>query len=264
MKKAAFFIAFLAFTRIGFSLGFSETPIGIGNFFMGKPAIQDSNLNQVLGLLVGPSGQPGVSGYSGANGKNGLNGLDGKPGEPGAPGPAGVQGQPGIQGAQGPAGAPGQPGAPGAPGQPGVAGPAGATGPAGAAGGTTGGSVNAGFGTVAIGSCDDSVKIDLKQKFTGGVFKLDEVIIGEILGTTGAGPGCSGQRISVHIKDNSSGAEITCSATLTGITGANNRISFPSGGACVNSNTGSAVTISSIEMKNLDSFVGLEFTSGGI
>ena len=260
MKKAAFFIAFLAFTRIGFSLGFSEAPVGIGNFFLGQPAIENSNLNQVLGLLVGPNGQPGVSGFSGANGKDGLNGLDGKPGEPGAPGQPGAAGQPGIQGAQGPAGQPGQPGQPGAQG---VAGPAGASGPAGAAGGTSGGNANAGFGTVTIGSCDDSVKIDLKQKFTSGVFKLDEVIIGEILGTTGAGPGCAGQRISVHIKDNSTGAEITCSAMLPGITGTSNRISFPSGGACVNSSN-AAVTITNIEMKNLDSFVGLEFTSGGI
>ncbi|CAN2242339.1 Collagen triple helix repeat [actinobacterium SCGC AAA044-D11] len=260
MKKAAFFIAFLAFTRIGFSLGFSEAPVGIGNFFLGQPAIENSNLNQVLGLLVGPNGQPGVSGFSGANGKDGLNGLDGKPGEPGAPGQPGAAGQPGIQGAQGPAGQPGQPGQPGAQG---VAGPAGASGPAGAAGGTSGGNANAGFGTVTIGSCDDSVKIDLKQKFTSGVFKLDEVNIGEILGTTVAGPGCAGQRISVHIKDNSTGAEITCSAMLPGITGTSNRISFPSGGACVNSSN-AAVTITNIEMKNLDSFVGLEFTSGGI
>ena len=257
MKKAAFFIAFLAFTRIGFSLGFSEAPVGIGNFFLGQPAIENSNLNQVLGLLVGPNGQPGVSGFSGANGKNGLNGLDGKPGEPGAPGASGVQG---AQGLAGPAGQPGQPGVAGTPG---VAGPAGASGPAGAAGGTGGGNANAGFGTVTIGSCDDSVKIDLKQKFTSGIFKLDEVIIGEILGTTGAGPGCAGQRISVHIKDNSTGAEITCSAMLPGITGTSNRISFPTGGACVNSSN-AAVTITNIEMKNLDSFVGLEFTSGGI
>jgi hypothetical protein len=257
MKKAAFFIAFLAFTRIGFSLGFSEAPVGIGNFFLGQPAIENSNLNQVLGLLVGPNGQPGVSGYSGANGKNGLNGLDGKPGEPGAPGQPGAAGQPGIQGAQGPAGQPGVAGTPG------VAGPAGASGPAGAAGGTGGGNANAGFGTVTIGSCDDSVKIDLKQKFTSGIFKLDEVIIGEILGTTGAGPGCAGQRISVHIKDNKGPGtgddiEFTCSATLGAIIGANNTISFPTDGTC------SPGTIKSIEMGNLDSFVGLEFTSGGI
>ena len=110
MKKAAFFIAFLAFTRIGFSLGFSEAPVGIGNFFLGQPAIQDSNLNQVLGLLVGPNGQPGVSGYSGANGKDGLNGLDGKPGANGANGANGAPGQAGVQGAQGLAGPAGIPG----------------------------------------------------------------------------------------------------------------------------------------------------------
>jgi len=256
MKKAAFFIAFLAFTRIGFSLGFSEAPVGIGNFFLGQPAIQDSNLNQVLGLLVGPNGQPGVSGYSGANGKDGLNGLDGKPGANGASGANGAPGQAGAQGAQGLAGPAGIPGVAGA------AGPAGASGPAGAAGGTGGGTVNAGFGTIGIDSCDKSVKVDLKQKFTGGIFKLDQVNISEIAGIIGADLGCSGQEVSVHLKDNSTHVEITCSATLGAITGANNQVSFPSGGACVNSTGGAPVTITSIEMGNLDSFIGLEFTGG--
>jgi hypothetical protein len=263
MKKAAFFIAFLAFTRIGFSLGFSEAPVGIGNFFLGQPAIQDSNLNQVLGLLVGPNGQPGVSGYSGANGKNGLNGLDGKPGAPGQPGQAGVQG---AQGAQG---APGQSGQPGQSGTPGIAGPAGASGPVGPAGGNNGGSVNAGFGTIAIGSCDDSVKVDLKQKFTGGIFKLDQVNVSEIVGIVGTSQGCAGQQVSIHIKDNkgtpstADDVEMTCSTKLgAGIAGTSNAVSFPADGTCVNSAGGAPVTITNIEMGNLDSFVGLEFTGG--
>ena len=252
MKKAAFFIAFLAFTRIGFSLGFSEAPVGIGNFFLGQPAIQDSNLNQVLGLLVGPNGQPGVSGYSGANGKDGLNGLDGKPGANGANGAPGQAGTQGAQGLAGPAGIPGVAGA---------AGPAGASGPAGAAGGTGGGTVNAGFGTIGIDSCDKSVKVDLKQKFTGGIFKLDQVNISEIAGIIGADLGCSGQEVSVHLKDNKGPGtgddiEITCSATLGAIIGANNTVSFPRDGTCA------PVTITSVEMGNLDSFVGLEFTGG--
>ncbi len=252
MKKAAFFIAFLAFTRIGFSLGFSEAPVGIGNFFLGQPAIQDSNLNQVLGLLVGPNGQPGVSGYSGANGKDGLNGLDGKPGANGANGAPGQAGAQGAQGLAGPAGIPGVAGA---------AGPAGASGPAGAAGGTGGGTVNAGFGTIAIGSCDASVKVDLKQKFTGGIFKLDQVNISEIAGIIGADLGCSGQEVSVHLKDNKGPGtgddiEITCTAILGAIIGANNTVSFPRDGTCA------PVTITSVEMGNLDSFVGLEFTGG--
>ena len=255
MKKAAFFIAFLAFTRIGFSLGFSEAPVGIGNFFLGQPAIQDSNLNQVLGLLVGPNGQPGVSGFSGANGRDGLNGLDGQPGAPGAPGAPGQPGQPGVAGAQG---------APGQPGQPGIAGPAGPSGPAGQPGSTTGGSVNAGFGTIAIGTCDDSVEVDVKQKFTGGLFKLDQVNVSGIVGVVGTSQGCAGQQVSVHLKDNkgtplnpTDDVEYTCSVTLPRtINGANNSVSFPRDGTC------SPATITNIEMINLDSFIGLEFTGG--
>jgi len=101
MKKLIFFIAFLVFTRIGVSMGVSATPVGIGNFFLGEPAITQSNLNQVLGLLVGPDGQPGAAGVSGANGLNGLNGLNGIPGINGANGAPGAQGIQGIQGVAG-------------------------------------------------------------------------------------------------------------------------------------------------------------------
>jgi hypothetical protein len=254
MKKAAFFIAFLAFTRIGFSLGFSEAPVGIGNFFLGQPAIQNSNLNQVLGLLVGPNGQPGVSGFSGANGRNGLDGLDGQPGAPGAPGAPGQPGQPGVAGAQG---------APGPAGEAGAPGPAGASGPAGQPGGTTGGSVNAGFGTIAIGTCDDSVEVDVKQKFTGGLFKLDQVSVSGILGIFEGKLGCAGQQVSIHLKDNKGtpapgdDVEYTCSTTLLKtIVERFNSVSFPRDGTC------SPATITNIEMKNLDSFIGLEFTGG--
>jgi hypothetical protein len=71
MKKLIFFMTFLVFTRIGMGMGISATPVGIGNFFLGSPSITESNLNQVLGLLVGADGQPGAAGVSGANGING-------------------------------------------------------------------------------------------------------------------------------------------------------------------------------------------------
>ena len=75
MKKMVFFVLLLAFSRVGVALGMGTTPVGIGNFFLGSPSITESNLNQVLGLLVGPAGSPGVAGVSGSNGKDGLNGL---------------------------------------------------------------------------------------------------------------------------------------------------------------------------------------------
>jgi Collagen triple helix repeat (20 copies) len=103
MKKIVFFMLFLAFTRVGFAAGLSPNPVGIGNFFLGTPKITDSNFNQVLGLLVGPTGQPGVAGVSGANGKDG------------APGTAGVNGLPGIAGINGVNGVDGRDGTPGSP-----------------------------------------------------------------------------------------------------------------------------------------------------
>ena len=61
MKKMVFFVLLLAFSRVGVALGMGPTPVGIGNFFLGSPSITESNLNQVLGLLVGPAGSPGVA-----------------------------------------------------------------------------------------------------------------------------------------------------------------------------------------------------------
>jgi hypothetical protein len=98
MKKLIFFMTFLIFTRIGMGLGISAAPVGIGNFFLGAPSITESNLNQVLGLLVGADGQPGPAGVSGANGLNGINGL---PGVSGAQGLSGAQGNLGTQGITG-------------------------------------------------------------------------------------------------------------------------------------------------------------------
>jgi 8-amino-7-oxononanoate synthase len=66
MKRIAIFVLFLALTRVGVAMGASGAPVGIGNFFLGPPTITDSNLNQVLGLLVGPEGKPGAAGIAGA------------------------------------------------------------------------------------------------------------------------------------------------------------------------------------------------------
>jgi hypothetical protein len=177
MKKLIFFMTFLIFTRIGMGLGISAAPVGIGNFFLGAPSITESNLNQVLGLLVGADGQPGSAGVSGANGLNGINGLPGVPGSPGS------QGLPGTQGVKGD---------PGAPGAPGAAGAAGAAGVAGKDGGI--GSVGLGGGEVSIGTCDASVNISATQTFSATGFKLATVKVSNIDATA-----CAGFEATIHL-----------------------------------------------------------------
>jgi hypothetical protein len=225
MKKLIFFIAFLVFTRIGVSMGVSATPVGIGNFFLGEPSITQSNLNQVLGLLVGPDGQPGVAGVSGANGVNGLNGI------PGIPGINGVNGAQGIQGIQGIQGVAGTPGAPGTPGKNGGI-----------------GNVGIGSGEVTIGSCDENVNIGATQEFKGDRFDLSTVSVSNI------GAGCAGQKVTIHLKKTTGGG-VTCIATLAaGLTGEANQITIP-----VYTCPGGA----DFDMKVLDTNIGLEFTDTG-
>jgi len=171
MKKLIFFMTFLIFTRIGMGLGISAAPIGIGNFFLGAPSITESNLNQVLGLLVGADGQPGPAGASGANGINGINGL---------PGVSGAQGLPGAQGVKGDPGAPGVAGAPGVPGAPGKDGGV--------------GSVGLGGGEVSIGTCDASVNISATQTFSATGFKLATVKVSNIDATA-----CAGFEATIHL-----------------------------------------------------------------
>ena len=77
MKKMVFFLLLLAFTRIGVALGMGTTPVGIGSFFLGPPSISESNLNQVLGLLVGAQGLQGVAGPAGPAGAAGAAGAAG-------------------------------------------------------------------------------------------------------------------------------------------------------------------------------------------
>jgi hypothetical protein len=164
-------MTFLIFTRIGMGLGISAAPIGIGNFFLGAPSITESNLNQVLGLLVGADGQPGQAGVSGANGLNGINGL---------PGVSGAQGLPGAQGVKGDPGAPGVAGAPGVPGVPGKDGGV--------------GSVGLGGGEVSIGTCDASVNISATQTFSATGFKLATVKVSNIDATA-----CAGFDATIHL-----------------------------------------------------------------
>ena len=227
MKRIAIFVLFLALTRVGVAMGASGAPIGIGNFFLGPPTITDSNLNQVLGLLVGPEGQPGAAGIAGANGIPGINGVNGV---------AGPQGLPGAQGVQGPAGAPGAPGAPGTPG--------------------TGGTLNAfglGGGQVALKACDKEVNISANQKFSGTRFDLDTITVSNI------DKACDGQKVVIHFSYTTDPTDpgkkkiwpITCDqlfdSTINGTS-----ISFDSG-KC------SKWLPTNIDMNLLDTNIGLEF-----
>ena len=219
MKRIAIFVLFLALTRVGVAMGASGAPIGIGNFFLGPPTITDSNLNQVLGLLVGPEGQPGAAGIAGANG------LPGLPGFNGVNGAAGPQGLPGIQGVQGPAGAPGAPGAPG-----------------------TGGGTNAfglGGGQVALNACDDSVNISASQTFTTTTFDLKSITVSNIGNT------CNGQKVIIHFS-------YTIAGTKTSVS-CDQDFDFTRGTSVTFDSTTPGCAITGIDMKNLDTNIGLEF-----
>lgn len=160
MKKVTFFLLILAFTRIGISFGAPGDAAGTQNFFLGGTTNGNSNINQVLALLVGPAGPPGPAGIAGA---------DGYPGLPGAPGIAGVQGPAGPQGLQGlpgPAGPQGLQGLPGLKGDPGTGG--------------NGNGVGFGGGTSTLGTCDQDVQVSIAKRFTLGGFKISDVTISGI------------------------------------------------------------------------------------
>jgi hypothetical protein len=221
MKKLIFFMTFLIFTRIGMGLGISAAPIGIGNFFLGAPSITESNLNQVLGLLVGADGQPGPAGVSGANGLNGINGLPGVPGAQGLPGAQGVKGDPG---------APGVAGAPGVPGKDGGV-----------------GSVGLGGGEVSIGTCDSTVSISATQTFTPNGFKLATVTVSDINVNAADAVNCNRFKATIHLTKKT-GESYSCIQTIT----ASSVEFIISSGACA--------AIPTLLMNELGDKIGLEFT----
>lgn len=247
-----FFVLLLAFSRVGVALGMGPTPVGIGNFFLGSPSITESNLNQVLGLLVGPAGSPGVAGVSGANGRDGLNGLAGIPGINGVNGKDGAPGTAGAQGIQGVAGPAGTSGAAGVQGAQGVAGPAGPAGAPGTGGG--GGFFGVGGGKVSLGSCDDSVNVNVTQSFQGSKFDWATTVVTNIGGIDGASNGCAGQYATMYVT--ALGNTYSCTITLDpGIRGPNNSITF---------NTTTCPALRGVNMKDLDSNIGLEFTENRV
>jgi len=191
MKKTVFFLILLIFSRIGVSYAAGTNPIAIGDFFTGNNIanMSEANINQVLGLLVGPAGAPGPAGVAGQNGFNGLNGINGLPGAPGA------------TGATGPAG------------------PAGAPGEKGKDGQLTGSAAFAG-GAAVVAVCgnpktDPGLTVNINPKFDGTAFTIASIVVGNVSND------CVGKTLSLYftIKHSSSksykdGVTITCTHPL--------------------------------------------------
>jgi hypothetical protein len=265
MKRLLSLLLVLALVRIGFtyldsSNATSETakaPINTQEYFFGVKNAE-SNLNQVLALLVGKSGTPGPVGVAGTNGvigMNGVNGADGLPGAPGAMGAAGAAGRDGagvvaVQFTGNQNGCTtggtkltdgtgavtyicnGAPGAPGAAGATGAAGAAGATGATGAAGTGSGGTLGYGQGEVTAGPCEDDgiISINVTKTYTGSDFRLNELTIGKHGVTGDIKDGCAGKTVTLYMKigtgtlNNPSagyanGNIIKCTATLPAAAG---------------------------------------------
>jgi hypothetical protein len=223
MKKLVFFMVFLIFTRIGMGFGISATPIGIGNFFLGAPSITESNLNQVLGLLVGADGQPGSAGVSGANGANGISGLPGVPGAQGLPGAQGAAGAPGVAGA---AGAPGKDG--------GI------------------GSVGIGGGEVRMDACDAAVTVSAKQKFNGSLFELSLVTVSGVSAVD-----CNNYYVSIHLADIRDNKTYDCRKFISSTAPSPGDISID---FIIDSESGCGDIPKGFPIKFLKDKIGLEFT----
>ena len=132
MKRLIVLLLILSISRATVTFGNPNTGLTIRDYFFGNSAVANSDVNQVLALLVGPQGPPGPAGVAGKDGFNGINGLNGRDGIPGAPGPVGPQGPQGERGDIGPQGLVGLTGATGAQGPAGAIGPQGLPGSDGA------------------------------------------------------------------------------------------------------------------------------------
>jgi hypothetical protein len=238
MKKAIFFLVILAISRIGVAFAADTTPTNIGNFFLNNTNFDTANVNQILGLLVGPSGPPGPAGVAGSNGFNGLNGVAGMPGAPGPMGATGPQGIQGVAGVAGPAGAAGAPGPQGSPGP---------TGPAG-----TGGQW--GTGSVSFGVCDPAVNLALGRSFDfeNGKFTLKSITLSEISND------CLGTTVHLSFKVEG-GTPITCSHLIAAGENSitfNDKDSVPTPPIeCTNGNDFKAINVST-----LANYIGLEIS----
>jgi hypothetical protein len=235
MKKILFFLCVLLISTGLTQLASpkSESASQFENLLFGYDLQSNSNLNQILALVIGIEGKAGPAGVAGKNGFVGMNGLAGAPGIAGAPGPIGLTGPAGANGAPGGAGAPGAAGVQGPPGANGAPGARGANGAQGAAvavvqlspgadahcpqGGTkfiaanadvsyacTGtGTISNGGGRADITTCDDAINLAMLSHYDtiGRRFILDGIRVLDLSSD------CKGHRL-----------EVTLSTTATDMT----------------------------------------------
>ena len=184
MKKILFFLCVLLLSTgiTQFASPKSEATSQFENLLFGYDIKSNSNLNQILAVVIGMEGRAGPAGVAGKNGFVGMNGLAGAPGIDGAPGPIGLTGPAGADGAPGPIGARGPGGSAGASGaavavvqlSPGDDSrcPQGGTKFSGAnssvsyaCNGTGGGTISSGGGSSDITTCDDSINLGMLSHF---------------------------------------------------------------------------------------------------
>ena len=175
--------------------------------------------------LQGPIGPAGSDGKNGSDGKTITTSVS--TGSQGT-GPVGPRGAEGAVGPAGPAGAPGT--------------------------GGGGGFFGVGGGKVSLGSCDDSVNVNVTQSFQGSKFDWATTVVSNIGGIEGASNGCAGQYATMYVT--ALGTTYSCTITLDpGLRGPNNSITF---------NTTTCPALRGVNMKDLDSNVGLEFTENRV
>jgi len=291
MKKVLVLLMILSLTRIGVAYADVKTSATDQNYFFGVKNAA-SNLNQVLALLVGPSGKPGPAGVAGKDGLIGMNGVDGKDGLPGAPGVAGQPGKDGasvlsvaFNGTQGNCNTGGTKftdgagnttyacnGVNGAQGPQGPAGPQGAQGPAGGGGGTLG----LGQGEVNTGACeaDGKVILGFTRTFTGTDFVFNQFTLGDPTQTDGDLKNtCAAKTVSIYFKigtgtlKNTSGHYasndiIKCSKVLPAAAGwptGSPQFTFSSADlACTNQSTNVTVAFNEISTADYTDRIGFE------
>jgi hypothetical protein len=238
MKKILFFLCVLLLSTgiTQFASPKSEATSQFENLLFGYDIRSNSNLNQILAVVIGREGKAGPAGVAGKNGFVGMNGLAGAAGIDGAPGPIGLTGPAGADGAPGPIGLTGPAGADGAPGPIGPRGTSGSAGSAGAAvavvqlspgddarcpqGGTkfiganssvsyacngTGagsGSTTSGSGTSEISTCDDSINLGMLSHFdtANRRFQLDGIKVSNLSSD------CQGRRLDVTLSTTAAGS----------------------------------------------------------
>jgi hypothetical protein len=210
-------VAALLFLATGIGVTFAAGETSTADFLIGdSAALAEADLDEALTLLVGPPGPEGPQGAQGEKGEPGdsvrgtvLSVGDANcptggaqltigtsvvnicNGARGADGAAGRDGANGLDGAPGVAGTNGRDGANGAQGAQGPAGPAGANGTNGTGGGGTG--TGYGAGTLAAGTCDDAVDVQLKHSFAGGKFSMNQIVMSALKDA------CAGSTMKVYL-----------------------------------------------------------------